>query len=151
MSTVEIDNTKLSAVKELIDRIADEIATGTNANEEIAIYEYQLKELTGKSDIDANSFAEYWEWTTLEDLAYSVLMPVPACKGLSDDEIADIVTKIINCEYSEPETDYYLKALELETGLVNISDYIFYPDSVGLSLQADISEIISKILSDRKH
>lgn len=144
MSTVEIDNQKLAGVMELIDRIADEFATGTNANEEIAIYEHQLKQLTGKDDINTESFAEYWGWTTLEDLARSLLMPTPVYKGLSDNELTDIVTKIINCEYSESETDYYLNALEIETGLINISDYIFYPETVGFLYKLIFQKLFRK-------
>jgi len=39
--------------------------------------------------------------------------------------------------------------LELETGISNISDYIFYPDAAGLNRDADEPEIIAKILEDR--
>lgn len=76
-------------------------------------------------------------------------MPAPEKQGLSDDELTDIITKIIKCEYDEAETDYQLKVLERETGLINISDYIFYPDEVGLAFNAGINDIVSKILSDK--
>ena len=69
---------------------------------------------------------------------------------LSDEELAIIVEKISNVEYSESETDYQLEVLAKETGIINVSDYIFYPNLIGLELSADISEIIAKILSDRK-
>lgn len=77
------------------------------------------------------------------------LMPTPQKQGLSDDELTDIITKIINCEYSEAETDYQLEILEAETGLINVSDYIFYPDEVGLAFNAGITDIVFKILSDK--
>lgn len=57
--------------------------------------------------------------------------------------------KIANVEYSESEMDYQLDVLEKETGLINVSDYIFYPNLIGLELNADVQEIIAKILADR--
>lgn len=53
-------------------------------------------------------------------------------------------------KYSEAETDYYLKLLEIETGLDDISDYIYYPDLAGLDPQAESSEIAAKIIADRR-
>ncbi|MBQ1992188.1 MAG: hypothetical protein II233_05365 [Clostridia bacterium] len=76
-------------------------------------------------------------------------MSTPKKQGLSDAELTDIITKIIKCEYDEAEIDYQLQVLECETGLINISDYIFYPDEVGLAFNAGITEIVSKILSDK--
>lgn len=70
---------------------------------------------------------------------------------LSDEELSNIILKISNCEYSESEMDEQLNFLARETGLSNISDYIFWPNLVGLDLHAEVSEIISKILVDRKY
>ena len=78
-------------------------------------------------------------------------MPLPIKNGLNDEQLAEIITKICECQYSESETDYHINALEKETGLDNVSDYIFYPDTVGLSRNATTSEIIEKILADRKN
>ncbi|MDE5782565.1 MAG: hypothetical protein K2I03_14005, partial [Lachnospiraceae bacterium] len=50
----------------------------------------------------------------------------------------------------EAELDYWMNVLEIETGLNNITDYIFYPDLVGLELDASLDEIIAKILIDKK-
>lgn len=68
----------------------------------------------------------------------------------SDAELTEIILKICNCEYSESEMDSKLELLEQETGLSNISDYIFCPDEIGLALDAEPSEIVEKILSDKK-
>ncbi len=138
------DKTKLKKVMELIDRIAE-----PDGSDDIARLELELREITGKSDLSANECREYWGWTTLEELAKRFLMPVPQVQGLSDEELAIIVEKIANVEYSESEMDYQLEVLAKETGLINVSDYIFYPNLIGLKLDADIPEIINKILADR--
>ncbi len=138
------DKMKLKKVMELIDKIVD-----SNNGDDIVRMELELRKITGKSDLSANDCREYWGWTTLEELAKRFLMPVPQVQGLSDEELAVIVEKIANVEYSESEMDYQLEVLEKETGLINVSDYIFYPNLIGLKLDADISEIISKILADR--
>ncbi|MBQ6696481.1 MAG: hypothetical protein IJN16_07235 [Lachnospiraceae bacterium] len=138
------DKTKLKKVMELIDKIVD-----SNNGDDIVRMELELRKITGKSDLSANDCREYWGWTTLEELAKRFLMPVPQVQGLSDEELAVIVEKIANVEYSESEMDYQLEVLEKETGLINVSDYIFYPNLIGLKLDADIPEIISKILADR--
>ena len=38
----------------------------------------------------------------------------------------------------------------METGLNNITDYIFNSDEIGFALDASPEEIITKILSDKK-
>jgi len=138
------DKIKLKKVMDLIDGIAD-----SDNNDDIARYELELKKITGKSDLSAKDCKEYWGWTSVEELAKRFLMPVPQAQGLNDEELALIIEKIANAEYSESETDYQLMLLEKETGLSNVSDYIFYPNLVGLEMEADISEIITKILTDR--
>ncbi len=141
----DIDNTRLISVMEIIDEIAN-----INDDNKIAELEVKLREITGKKDINASDCLEYWGWTSLEELARSFLNPTPEFKGLNDDQLSEIIEKICECEYSESETDFQLKVLEKETGLSNISDYIFYPDEIGLDIDADTSEIIAKILADRK-
>ena len=149
----KIDESRLSETMDIIDRIAEILETGADEDydNEFNNLQMRLGELTGKSDINISSFAEYWSWTSLEELARSVLMPVPEKKGLSDEEIAEIVTDICECEYSDSELGYYLELLKLETGLVNISDYIFYPNMVGLEYDASTDDIIEKVLLDRKN
>ena len=46
--------------------------------------------------------------------------------------------------------DWWLEYLKINTGLVNLSDYIFYPNLVGLNLQATLEQIADKIIADRK-
>ena len=138
------EKTKLKKVMDLIDKLAE-----PDDRDDIARLELEIREITGKSDLSANECKEYWGWTSLEELAKRFLLPTPQAQGLSDEELAIIVEKIANVEYSESEMDYQLDVLAKETGLINVSDYIFYPNLIGLELNADVQEIIAKILADR--
>ena len=71
-------------------------------------------------------------------------------RKLSDDEIREIAFKISEAMYNEEEMDYYLELLQKETGLSNFSDYIFWPNEIGLDLDAEFPEIIAKIFEDMK-
>ena len=137
---------KLKTVMNIIDEIAE-------SNDEVRMNELEakLREITGRTDINASDYFEYWGRTDLEDLAKTFLMLIPIKNGLDDEQLAEIIIKICECQYSESETDYQINVLEKETGLYNVSDYIFFPDTVGLSCNATISEIIEKILADRKN
>ncbi len=128
----EVDETKLSALMRLIEEI--------NQADNPAELEKQLQNLTGKTDIRFQDVLNYWEWSELEAFARSLLMPNPEKQNLSDSELAEIITAVCECRYSEPETDYLLKILETETGRTDISDLIFYPET------DEVSEIIRKIL-----
>ena len=138
------EKTKLKKVMDLIDKLAE-----PDDSDDIARLELEIREITGKSDLSANECKEYWGWTSLEELAKRFLLPTPQAQGLSDEELAIIVEKIANVEYSESEMDYQLDVLAKETGLINVSDYIFYPNLIVLELNADVQEIIDKILADR--
>lgn len=145
-----MDKKKLEKTMKIIDEAADIIESDVDNKNKLSELEQELKNLTGKQDIDIMSFAQYWTWIELEELARSVLMPLPVLQGLSDEILSSIINNICECRYSESETYYQLKVLKCETGIDNISDYIFYPDEIGLDIDADTSEIISRILSDRK-
>lgn len=151
MKTPEIDRSKMDEVKELIDEAADLLESSRGERTpELAKIESRLRGLTGKPNLAAEQFREYWGWASLDEVAEMALMPEPEKSGLSDDELTGIIAKICKCEYTEAETGYYLKLLELETGLDDVSDYIYYPDEVGLDPEADAAEITAKILEDRK-
>ena len=134
------NDAKLKAVMDIVDEIAE-------SNDEVRINELEskLREITGRTDINASDCFEYWGWTNLEDLAKTFLMPLPIKNGLNDEQLAEIITKICECQYSESETDYQINALEKETGLDNVSDYIFYPDTVGLIAIQQINNTNRKI------
>ncbi len=75
-------------------------------------------------------------------------MPLPSKDNLTDAQIKEMVLNILNHE--EAETDWWLMYLKLNTGLNNITDYIFYPNLVGLDMQATLEQIADKIIADRK-
>ncbi len=74
-------------------------------------------------------------------------MPEPEKEDLSDAQIKEIVVNIL--KHSEAEMTWWLDYLEVNTGLDNISDYIFYPDLLGMDMQASLEEIADKIIEDR--
>ncbi|MEE5992359.1 MAG: hypothetical protein V3G42_03860 [Oscillospiraceae bacterium] len=135
---------KLQEIMQIIEKITD---FGDSEKADKLLLE--LREITGNQTISVNDCLEYWGWTSLEELARSFCMPEPDFKGLTDEQLAEIIRKISECQYSESEMDFQLKVLEKETGLSNISDYIFYPDIIGFDKNAEISKIITKILADR--
>ncbi len=45
--------------------------------------------------------------------------------------------------------DWWLEYLKVNTGLVNLTDYILYPNLVGLDMQAALEQIADKIIADR--
>lgn len=82
----------------------------------------------------------------METVARKALMPLPEKTELTDEQIKDIVINIMSLE----EMDWHLEYLKINTGLDNLSDYIFYPDLVGLDRNAELNQIADKIIEDRK-
>ena len=75
-------------------------------------------------------------------------MPPPVKSDLTNEELKEIVLHIM--DFEEAEMDWWLEYLEINTGLDNLSDYIFYPDLIGLDLEATLEQIAAKIIADRK-
>ena len=71
--------------------------------------------------------------------------------NMTDEQIRKLVLKICNGELDQATMDYYVEVLEVETGLPNVSDYIFWPNEVGMDLNASAEEIIERIISDKKN
>lgn len=156
MELPKIDETKLPEVKEIIDEI-NHIVIDENCDEEspeVKELAQKLREVTGKEELSIAPFMYYSSYTTLEDAATMALLPIPQKSGLSDEEIRHLIGKIasaeIVCSYGEAINDYFLDILKLETGLDNITDYIFNPDEIGMDLHASIEEITERIIADRK-
>lgn len=80
----------------------------------------------------------------------------PQKSGMTDGQLAELVSRIFNLDFGADENetealnDYFLEVLKVETGLPDISNYIYYPDAVGLDPDAGPEEIAAKILADRK-
>ena len=56
-------------------------------------------------------------------------MSEPVKEDVTDAQIKEIVVNILN--HNEAEMSWWFKYLKVNTGLENITDYIFYPDFVG--------------------
>lgn len=156
MKIPEIDNEKKQEVMHIIDTAATLFEESDYENDEtvknnLKQLDFRLKEITGKEDISVDNYHSYWSYKSLETVAKEALMHKPEKQGLSDKRITEIIKNIF--EYNqiedEAELDYWMNVLEIETGLNNITDYIFYPDLVGLELDASLDEIIAKILIDK--
>lgn len=159
MEIPKIDESKLPAVMKLIDdaaRLMEETGccfdeNAVEARKELESYQGQLVEITGNKNLDIESFMEYWTYTDLETAATKALLPSPAKTGLSDEQISEMISAVYNDKFDdEASMDYLLEVLEVETGLDDFSDYIYYPENVGLDPNPELNEIIARVLSDRK-
>lgn len=153
MTTPAFDKEKLPQVMELIEQAAslmeqEDCNEDPQAAQELAALQQRMREVTGKQDLNIRDFQEYWSYTDLKTIAKSALLSPPQKSSLSDAEIKEIVVQIL--DYDEAEMEYWLKTLKINTGLRNLTDYIFYPDLLGLDKDASLSEIADKIISDKK-
>ncbi|MDE5824035.1 MAG: hypothetical protein K2H91_05040, partial [Lachnospiraceae bacterium] len=80
--------------------------------------------------------------------ARGALMIPPEKEDLTDEQIKEIVLDIL--KHDEAEMDWWLNFLEVNTGLDNLTDYIFYPDLVGLDRDASLEQIADRIIADLK-
>lgn len=153
MKKIVIDESKLPEVMDIIEDAA-ELMDKRDYNSDAAVrskleeYQKRLIAVTGNDKLEIEAFREYWGWTSLETVARKALMPPPEKTEVTDEQIKEIVTNITSLE--EEETDWYLEFLKINTGLDNLSDYIFYPDLVGLDRNAVLEQIADKIIADRK-
>nr|WP_318683814.1 hypothetical protein [uncultured Acetatifactor sp.] len=153
MKYIRIDETKLSSVMEIVEQAAELMSEKDCNNDEKAKldlekFQQELREITRNNKIQIRDFREYWGYTDLETVAKKALMPSVSKSDVSDKEIKEIIMNIL--EYEEAEMDWWLEYLTLNTGLPNLTNYIFYPDLVGLDSQATLEQIADKIIADRK-
>ena len=147
-----IDETKLPEVKKIIydaDSIMSELYSSENdgLRKELEELQSRLRALTGNQNIQIKDYWHYDEAISLDTAARGALMHPPAREEVTDEQIRDIVVHIL--EHDEAEMDWWLY-LEVNTGLENLSDYIFYPDLAGLDGDPSLEEIAEKIIEDRK-
>ena len=152
MKKVVIDETKLPKVMEIIELAASimeekDYVNNEDVKQELENLQKDLCNITENSKINIADFQEYWSYTDLETVAKSALMPSPQKRDITDDEIREIVIGIL--DFEEAEMDYWLDFLEVNTGLDNLTDYIFYPDLVGLDKDSSLEEIAEKIIADK--
>ena len=150
---IQIDKTKLSSVMEIIEQAAElmlekDLNNDEKAKSDLEKFQHKLREITGNNKIQIRDFQGYCGYTNLETVAKKALMPPVSKSDVSDEEIKEIVLNIL--EHEEAEMDWWLDYLTLNTGLSNLTNYIFYPQLVGLDSQATLEQIADKIIADRK-
>ena len=136
---------KLERAMEII-RKADEIMQNEGITEAVKALEKELTEITGRQQ-NIEDYRYYSEVTSLKEIAKSALMPNPHKEdNISEDKIREVVLTFL--KKSESEQEYWLKWLKTNTGCG--SDYIFYPESVGLPRDASMEQIAEKIIESWK-
>lgn len=153
MKKISIDETKLPAVMEIIEKTAllmdeKDCDSDKEAKKELGQLQKNLREVTGNKKIKINIFQAYWSYTDLETIARRALMSPPMKSNLTNEQLKEIVLHIT--DFEEDEMDWWLEYLEINTGLDNLTDYIFYPNFFGLELDAALEQIADKIIEDRK-
>lgn len=147
-----IDESKLSETMRIIE-IAAELMAEKDCDEDIeaktALEKLQqdLEIITDNPTINIRDYQRYWSAVDLKTAAEGALMPIPEKEDLSDAQIKEIVVNFL--EYNETEMTWWLKYLKVNTGLDNISDYIFYPDMIGMDSEASLEQIADKIIANK--
>ena len=135
-----IDETKLPEVKQIICE-ADSIMSKLYCNENEDL----------RKELEQLQIKEYWHYdeaVSLDTAARGALMCPPQKEDLTDEQIKDIVVHIL--DHDEAKMDWWLLYLEVNTGLPDLSDYIFYPNLIGLDGDPSMEEIAEKIIEDRR-
>lgn len=153
MKEISIDETKLPAVMEMIKKAVEIMSEKDCANDEAAKQELEnlqqkLRKIAGNKQIQIKDFQRYWSAMDLETVAREALMVPPSKDDLTNAQIREIFLNIFS--FNEDEMDWWLKYLKINTGLDNLTDYIFYPNRIGLDPQAALEQIANKIIADRK-
>ena len=148
-----IDETKLPEVKKIISDANSLMTEKDCENDAIYRKEWEalqdrLREVTGNAQIKIRDYWRYDEAVSDETAARGALMSPPEKEDLTNEQIKEIVVHIL--EHVEAEMDWWLDCLRVNTGLDNLTDYIFYPDVVGLDREASLDQIADKIIEDRK-
>lgn len=154
MKAPQIDETKLAEVMELIESAAGlmeekDCEADREAKKELRDLQSRLEEITGNKKIKISSYCAYWSYASLETVARQALLLPPRKSNLTDAQLAEIIRSIYTVKFREAEMDYFLEVLRVETGLDDVSDYIFEPTLKGLDMQASADEIIEKIMAER--
>ncbi|WP_261992512.1 hypothetical protein [Streptomyces sp. MS191] len=76
-------------------------------------------------DYEALDFAEYYGGRTLEEFAMEAARPArPVVTDITRDELVEIVRRIL---MAAPESDYYLRLLEVNVPHPCVSELVFHP------------------------
>ena len=143
------DPGKKAKILDLIDQVIEYTADQPDSPlRNIALD--QLAQLCGKTSEYVEELIFSSNIESDDAMVERLLMPEARRTQLSDERIKKIVWNLVRCTYSEAEEDYWIEVLSLSTGL-NIDDYIYFPDTVGLEISASEEEIAFAILKDRKY
>lgn len=162
----EIDASKMAEVMELIDRAASLMEESADPDDpavrrELRGLQRRLRELTGNPKLRVGGFREYWAYSSLESAAQRALRLPPQKGDATDEQIRRIVVTVFSADYMrsyedthpgcslDAEMDYWIRFLEVTTGLDNLSDYIFYPDLLGMRRDVSLEQIADRILADK--
>lgn len=159
MKYPEIDEAKLQEAMKIIDTAASlmeekDCETDAAAGKELDALQEQLREITGNKKLQIMEYNAYWSYTSLETVARNAMHQPPKKCGMTDGQLTELIRRICELDFDVPQNaleatnDYFLEVLEIETGLSDITDYIYYPEEVGLKPDAGLDEITAKILAD---
>lgn len=160
----KIDETILQEVESIIEyfeEVLDSEEWHTEGDEVIFINESVAKEIEEKklqlenlvkSPIDILQFDNYSCACSTEEVAIDLLMSeIPYVPNITVEELTELVNEfqVLNQITVEHE-NYYLKLLEKSFGM-DVSDYIFWPNTKGMALDAGPIEIAKKIIEDSQN
>ena len=157
MNTPKVDVSKIPEVMELIEKAASVMAEKDDSDpavkRELEDLQNKLREITGNKKLKITEFQRYWAYTGLETMAKKALMLPPEKCDVTDDQIREIVLYAF-CDdffksHYEADVDYWVDFLEINTGLKYLSDYIFYPDMMGMDNNATLEQIADRIIADK--
>lgn len=153
MQIPNIDETRLSETMRIIEEAAELMAEkdceeDAEAKKTLKKLQQELRLITGNKKINIKDYQRYWSAVDLTTVAKGALMSEPVKENITDAQIKEIVVNILN--HNEAEMLWWFKYLKVNTGLENITDYVFYPDFFGLDGDASLEEIAEKIIEDKK-
>lgn len=160
MKAPKIDESTMPEVMELIEKAASIMeenigSDGTTVKQELDDLQKKLRDITGNKKLNVNEFQRYWSYTSLETMAKKALRLPPEKCDVTDDQIRKIVLNVFGEEYikshDEADMDYWINFLEVNTGLEYLSDYIFYPELVGMEGNPSLEQIADKIIADKNN
>ncbi|GAA4635260.1 hypothetical protein GCM10023196_080030 [Actinoallomurus vinaceus] len=117
-----VDHQRLAELGEEIERIAHLVHQGrrSEADEAVAAFNARTGHTYAVSD-----FVEYGASRDLEEFAREAARPArPRVGDITRSELVEIVRRIMA---GDPETDYYLRLLEVNVAHPRVSDLIFHP------------------------
>lgn len=151
MNAPTIDESKLPKVMQILSdanvlMTEKDCESDSAVQQELETLQDRLRALTGNQKLQISSFKRYDAVSSLETAARGALMSPPEKEDITDGQIKEIVLNIL--QHDEVETDWWLGYLKLNTGLKNLTDYIFYPALVGLDRDSSMEQIADKIIAD---